>query len=93
MARSETVWRTLGRAHVMAANDMTPLVVLTTQLPRAGTEPDRALRAARVRAPSSTPWTCSRPRRASAWPPTPGDGHRAPLPGFWSTADLAPGAV
>ncbi len=45
MAKSETVWRTLGRANVMAAGDVGPLVVLTTQLPRAGTEPDRALRA------------------------------------------------
>ena len=45
MARSETVWRTLGRAHVLAAGGRAPLVVLTTQLPRPGTEADRALRA------------------------------------------------
>ena len=36
MARSETVWRALGRAHVMAATGVGPLVVLTTQLPRSG---------------------------------------------------------
>ncbi len=45
MARSETVWRALGRAHVMAAGGHAPFVVLTTQLPRSGTEADRALRA------------------------------------------------
>ena len=45
MSKSETVWRTLGRAHVMAAGGVGPLVVLTTQVPRAGTEADRALRA------------------------------------------------
>ena len=45
MARSETVWRALGRAHVLAAGGHAPFVVLTTQLPRAGTEADRALRA------------------------------------------------
>ena len=45
MVRSETVWRTLGRAHVMAARGVAPFVVLTTQLPRSGTEADRALRA------------------------------------------------
>ena len=45
MARSETVWRALGRAHVMAASGHHPFVVLTTQLPRPGTEVDRALRA------------------------------------------------
>ena len=45
MARSETVWRALGRAHVLAAGGYAPFVVLTTQVPRAGTEADRALRA------------------------------------------------
>ena len=45
MVRSETVWRALGRAHVLAASGVAPFVVLTTQLPRAGTEADRALRA------------------------------------------------
>ena len=45
MARSETVWRALGRAHVLAATDHAPFVVLTTQVPRTGTEADRALRA------------------------------------------------
>jgi DNA modification methylase len=92
MTRSETVWRTLGRAHVMAAHDLTPLVVLTTQLPRAGTEPDRALRA-------SGPGTIfdavdllapEAQRRLAAYAR---GRQRAPLPGFWSTTDLAPGAV
>ena len=36
MARSETVWRALGRAHVLAAGGHAPFVVLTTQLPRSG---------------------------------------------------------
>jgi DNA modification methylase len=92
MTRSETVWRTLGRAHVMAAHDLTPLVVLTTQLPRAGTEPDRALRA-------SGPGTIfdavdllapEAQRRLVAYAQ---GRQRAPLPGFWSTTDLAPGTV
>ena len=92
MTRSETVWRTLGRAHVIAAHDLTPLVVLTTQLPRAGTEPDRALRA-------SGPGTIfdavdllapEAQRRLAAYAQ---GRQRAPLPGFWSTTDLAPGAV
>ena len=45
MARSETVWRALGRAHVLAAAGHAPFVVLTTPVPRAGSEADRALRA------------------------------------------------
>jgi DNA modification methylase len=92
MARSETVWRTLGRAHVMAANGIGPLVVLTTQLPRAGTEADRALRAA---GPGGTfdvvdllsPAARKRLALYAAGRPGP------PLPGFWSPSDLAPGKV
>ncbi len=92
MARSETVWRALGRAHVMAASGHHPFVVLTTQLPRPGTEVDRALRApgpgglfdavdlgsaeARGRLAAYAGGRCGSPR-----------------PGFWSAADVAPGAV
>ena len=92
MARSETVWRTLGRAHVMSTNDITPLVVLTTQLPRAGTEPDRALRAPGPGAIFDTVDLLSPAARQRL--ATYAEGRsRAPLPGFWSASDLAPGAV
>ncbi len=92
MARSETVWRTLGRAHVMSTNDIAPLVVLTTQLPRTGTEPDRALRAAGPGAIfDAVDLLSDQARRRLA---TYARGRsRAPLPGFWSESDLAPGAV
>ncbi len=92
MARSETVWRALGRAHVMAASGHHPFVVLTTQLPRPGTEVDRALRApgpgglfdavdlgsaeARARLAAYAGGRCGSPRA-----------------GFWPAADVAPGAV
>jgi DNA methylase len=92
MARSETVWRTLGRAHVMAANGIGPLVVLTTQLPRPGTEADRGLRAT---GPGGifdavdllSPAARKRLGLYAAGRPGP------PLPGFWSASDLAPGRV
>jgi len=92
MAKSETVWRILGRAHVMAAGGIGPLVVLTTQLPRAGTEADRALRApgpggifdvVDLSAPEGAV-------RLAAYAKNRGG---APLPGFWSERDLAPGKV
>jgi DNA modification methylase len=91
MARSETVWRALGRAHVMAANAVGPLVVLTTQLPRSGTEVDRALRAP---GPGGifdavdllSPAAARRLRLYAA-------GRTSPLPGFWADGDLTPGAV
>jgi DNA modification methylase len=92
MARSETVWRALGRAHVMAARGFSPLVVLTTQLPRAGTEGDRAIRAAGPGAVfDAVDLSASAARdRLSAY----ASGRCAvPLPGFWAAADLAPGAV
>ena len=47
MARTDVVWRTLGRASALrAARADVPLVVLTTQLPRRAAEGDLALRAA-----------------------------------------------
>ncbi len=59
-----------------------------------GPAPNRTGRCGqRVPAPSSTPSTCCPLRHESGWPPTPRDGAGTPLPGFWSTSDLAPGAV
>jgi modification methylase len=92
MAKSETVWRTLGRAHVMAANGIGPLVVLTTQLPRPGTETDRALRAAGPGGIFDAVDLTSPPalKRLSLYAAGRGG---PPLPGFWSASDLAPGRV
>jgi site-specific DNA-methyltransferase (adenine-specific) len=92
MAKSDTVWRTLGRAHVMATNGIAPLVVLTTQLPRRGTEADRALRAPGPGAVYDvvdllSPAACARLTLYAAGRPGP------PRPGFWTPADLSPGAV
>ncbi len=92
MARSETVWRTLGRAHVMSTNDITPLVVLTTQLPRPGTEPDRALRASGPGAIFDAVDLLSPEARQRLATYARGRSG-APRAGFWSSADLAPGAV
>ncbi len=92
MSKSETVWRTLGRAHVMAAGGIGPLVVLTTQVPRAGTEADRAMRApgpggifdvVDLRSADGA-------RRMAAYAKS---RSGAPLPGFWAEDDLAPGSV
>ncbi len=92
MARSETVWRTLGRAHVMSVNDVTPLVVLTTQLPRAGTELDRALRAPGPGAIFDAVDLLA-PEAVARLTSYASGGSRAPRAGFWTTSDLAPGAV
>ena len=92
MAKSETVWRTLGRAHVMAAGEVGPLVVLTTQLPRAGTEADRALRASGPGGIFDVVdlFAAEGVSRLTAYARSRG---RVPLSGFWSEQDLAPGKV
>ncbi|HVA09260.1 MAG TPA: DNA methyltransferase [Acidimicrobiales bacterium] len=87
MARTETVWRALGRAHVMAANGVTPLVVLTPQMPRAGSEGDRALRSVGVGGIFDaidllSPDACGRLARYAKGSAT------QPLAGFWKAADL-----
>jgi hypothetical protein len=92
MSKSETVWRTLGRAHVMAAGDVGPLVVLTTQLPREGTEADRALRAPGPGGIFDVVdlLSSSGAQRLRTYAKSRGG---APLPGFWAERDLAPGSV
>jgi hypothetical protein len=92
MARSETVWRALGRAHVLAAGGHAPFVVLTTQLPRSGTEVDRALRAPGPGGIFDVVDLLSSdaPARLKAY----GRGRAvSPRVGFWSAADVTPGAV
>ena len=92
MARSETVWRALGRAHVLAAGGHAPFVVLTTQLPRPGTEADRALRAPGPGGIFDAVDLLSADARQRLATYANGRGG-SPRVGFWSAADLAPGAV
>ena len=92
MARSETVWRALGRAYVLAAHGLAPFAVLTTQLPRVGTEADRALRAPGPGGIFDV-LDLSRPRRGRRLAAYASGRQRSPRPGFWSEADLAPGDV
>jgi len=92
MARTETVWRALGRAHVMASNDVGPLVILTTQLPKSGSEADRALRASGPGGIFDTVDLLSTEARARLRLYA---SRKAvtPRPGFWTAGDLAPGGV
>lgn len=96
LMRTDTLWKTLGRAHVLKANanSATPandrlLLVLTSNLPRPGSQGDRALRAV-------GPWNVfdaiemfddagvQRLRQYAA-------GVSSPLPGFWSAKDIEDG--
>src|SRR2546423_388792 len=83
MLRTDTVWKTLGRAHALRGRLNGPLVFLTSHLPRKGSEGDIALRAAgedaffdAIEMRSSD--DIERLRKYGA------GGHRdTPLPGFW----------
>ena len=46
LLRTDTVWKSLGRAHVLAQNVKGPIVFLTSHRPRPGSEGDIALRKA-----------------------------------------------
>jgi DNA modification methylase len=46
LLRTDTVWKSLGRAHVLAQNVKGPIVFLTSHIPRPGSEGDVALRKA-----------------------------------------------
>ena len=92
MSRSDTVWRTLGRAHVMAAGGTGPFVVLTTQLPRPGTEADRALRAPGPGGIFDVVDLLA-PEAVARLAQYAGGRGGAPRAGFWSETDLVPGAV
>jgi len=86
--RTESVWRAIGRAHVLNAKDYSPLVLLTTDLPRRGSEADLALRAAGpaafVDVVELTDDAALQRLRAYA------KGGRAdrPEPGFWTARDI-----
>ena len=87
LAKSEVAWKALGRAAVLRSTGV-PLVLLTTELPSAGSESDLALRAA-------GPGTFfdaveiladgGRPERLAAYAT---GGSSRPLTGFWSAAEL-----
>jgi DNA modification methylase len=46
LLRTDTVWKSLGRAHVLAKNGIKRIVFLTSHLPRKGSEGDIAMRIA-----------------------------------------------
>jgi site-specific DNA-methyltransferase (adenine-specific) len=89
LLRTDTVWKSLGRAHVLANKDIRPVVFLTSHLPRAGSEGDVALRAAGTNAffDAVQMRTNEGLERLRAY--AGGGHHLAPRAGFWSEAELA----
>ncbi len=91
LLRTDTVWKSLGRAHALrrSLRDDSPLVFLTTHLPKKPSEGDTALRAAGPDAFFDAIEMLSdegRQRLARY-----AKGGRSPQPelGFWTPADLS----
>jgi len=94
LLRTDTVWKSLGRASVLATNDYGvgpngkgPVVFLTSHLPKPGSDGDRALRAAGPGAFFDAIEMLSDDGQARLVEYATG-GHRCPLPGFWTEADV-----
>jgi site-specific DNA-methyltransferase (adenine-specific) len=90
LARTETVWRSLGRAHVLANNEVRPVVLLTSHLPKPKSEGDQALRAAGPAAFfDAVDMLGDEGQERLAKYAIGGQQHR-PLTGFWTPQDLEP---
>ncbi|MDE0230863.1 MAG: site-specific DNA-methyltransferase [bacterium] len=88
LQRTDTLWKTMGRVHVHhMAGDGTPLLILTSNLPRPGTEGWKALKAVGPRSVFDAieifdPEGVGR-LEVYGWD----DGNR-PLEGFWTTDQI-----
>ncbi len=96
LLRTDTVWKSLGRAHAIRGSlerghldPGTPVVFLTTHLPRRPSEGDTALRAAGPKAFFDAIEMLSDEGRSRLERYAEGGNAAAPLSGFWSPADLA----
>jgi DNA modification methylase len=87
LLRTDTVWKTLGRANVLRRNNVERIVFLTSHLPKPGSEGYQALKAAGPDAffdaiEMLSGAGMSRLERYAE------GGHNLPLEGFWNEADL-----
>ena len=91
LLRTDTVWKSLGRASILHGQpDRVPVVLLSSQLPKPGSEGDLAMRASRrIGAPVFDVVQLTDPdgyRRLHAY----AHGRIDPLGGYWTARDLEP---
>ena len=86
LLRTETMWKALGRTHVLASNKIEPVVMLTTYLPPAGGDGDRALRAVGPGGffDAIEMLSDEGQRRLLTY----AEGVVRPVPGFWSATEI-----
>lgn len=89
LLRTDSVWKSLGRAHALRGRTGEPLVFLTTHLPRRPSEGDTALRAAGPGAFFDAIEMLSGEGRSRLEVYAKGGSRQRPRPGFWTVADLA----
>jgi site-specific DNA-methyltransferase (adenine-specific) len=89
LARTDTLWRALGRAGVLAGMGKRPLVLLTTQLPKPRTQGDLALRATGPGLVFDAIEMLDGDQTARLERYAEGGHHDRPAPGFWAEVDLA----
>ena len=90
LLRSEMVWKTLGRASaIKIARGTTPLVILSTHIPKRPSEGDTALRAAGPDAFSDIIDLLSADSLDRLQRYAKGGFTDSPQPGFWTAQDLA----
>jgi DNA modification methylase len=93
LVRTDTVWKSLGRAYALkGARGTVPLVLLTSHLPRRPGEGDTALRAAGPDAFFDAVEMLSDESLHRLEKYAGGGFAENPLPGFWTPEDLAAGA-
>lgn len=88
LIRSDTVWKALGRASVLALNKVGPVLLLTTNLPSAGSVGDIALRATRAETFFDAIVVTSPSDRTRLRQYAQGQSGQRPLPGFWTPQEI-----
>lgn len=89
LLRSDTVWKSLGRANVLFSNQKTPVVLLTSHLPRPRSEGDVALRAVGPRVVFDAIEMLA-PEQADRLKAYAKGGHTLRAePGFWTERELS----
>jgi DNA modification methylase len=89
LARTDTLLKALGRASVMASNAKSPLVLLTSSLPRAGSDGDLALRAVGPGVIFDAIELLAEDQVARLKIYAEGGRSCRPEPGFWAERDIA----
>ncbi|HZU73927.1 MAG TPA: site-specific DNA-methyltransferase [Acidimicrobiales bacterium] len=89
LLRTDTVWKSLGRANVLYANNKTPIVLLSTDLPKPRSEGDLAIRGVGPAIVFDVVDMMSEEGHERLRLYAKGDHSTRPEPGYWTAKELA----